>query len=112
TPETEDIFRAKNFALMPKGASLINLGRGPHVVDGDLIAALDSGHLAAATLDVFREEPLPKDHPFWRHPRITVIPHASRGQFPADITPLICAHLRRLQRGEPMTDRVDPRAGY
>lgn len=112
TPATEDILCTKNFALMPKGASVINLGRGQHVVDADLIAALDSGQLVAATLDVFRQEPLPKESPLWRHPRITIIPHASRGQFPADITPLICGHLRRFQRGEPLTDRVDPNAGY
>jgi glyoxylate/hydroxypyruvate reductase A len=112
TPETEDILGAKNFALMPKGASVINLGRGSQIVDADLIAALDSGQLVAATLDVFRQEPLPKEHPFWRHPRVTVIPHASRGQFPAEITPLICAHIRRFQRGEKMTDIVDAKAGY
>ncbi len=112
TPETEDILGARNFALMPKGAAVINLGRGQHVVDADLIAALDSGQLVAATLDVFRQEPLPKEHPFWRHPRVTVIPHASRGQFPAEIAPLICAHIRRLQRGEKLTDRVDVKAGY
>jgi glyoxylate/hydroxypyruvate reductase A len=112
TPETEDILGAKNFARMPKGASVINLGRGQQIVDADLIAALDSGQLVAATLDVFREEPLPNEHPFWRHPRITVIPHASRGQFPADIAPIICNHLRRLQRGEKMTDVVDLKAGY
>jgi glyoxylate/hydroxypyruvate reductase A len=112
TPETEEILGAKNFALMPKGAAVINLGRGQHVADADLIAALDSGQLVAATLDVFRQEPLPKEHPFWRHPRITVIPHASRGQFPAEITPLICGHIRRFQRGEQLTDRVDVAAGY
>jgi glyoxylate/hydroxypyruvate reductase len=112
TPETENILSAKTFAQMPKGASVINLGRGQHIVDDDLIAALDSGQIVAATLDVFRQEPLPKEHPFWRHPRITVIPHASRGQFPGEITPLICAHLRRFQRGEPLTDRVDIAAGY
>jgi len=112
TAQTEDILNTKNFALMPKGASVINLGRGQHVVDADLIAALDSGQLIAATLDVFRQEPLPKEHPFWQHPRITVIPHASRGQFPAEIAPLICGHLRRFQRGEKMTDRVDIAAGY
>jgi glyoxylate/hydroxypyruvate reductase A len=112
TPDTEDILGARNFALMPKGASVINLGRGPHLVDADLIAALDSGQLVAATLDVFRQEPLPKESPLWRHPRVTVIPHASRGQFPSDIVPLICAHLRRFQRGEPLTDRVDLAAGY
>jgi glyoxylate/hydroxypyruvate reductase A len=112
TPTTEDILGAKTFAQMPKGAAVINLGRGQHVVDAELIAALDSGQLVAATLDVFRQEPLPGDHPFWRHPRVTVIPHASRGQFPAEIVPLICAHLRRFQRGEKMTDVVDPKAGY
>lgn len=112
TPGTEDILCTKNFALMPKGAAVINLGRGPHLVDADLIAALDSGQLVAATLDVFRQEPLPKESPLWQHPRITVIPHASRGQFPADITPLICGHLRRFQHGEPLADRVDPRTGY
>lgn len=112
TPDTENILGAENFARMPKGASVINLGRGPHVVDDDLIAALDSGQLVAATLDVFRQEPLPKASPLWRHPRVTIVPHASRGQFPSDIVPLICAHLRRFQRGEPMTDRVDLAAGY
>jgi len=112
TPETEDILGAKNFALMPKGAAVINLGRGQHVVDANLIAALDSGQLVAATLDVFRQEPLPKEHPFWRDPRVTVIPHASRGQFPAEITPMICGHIRRLQRGEKLTNRVDVKAGY
>jgi glyoxylate/hydroxypyruvate reductase A len=61
---------------------------------------------------VFRPEPLPKESPLWRHPRVTIIPHASRGQFPSDITPIICAHLRRFQRGEALTDRVDPKAGY
>jgi glyoxylate/hydroxypyruvate reductase len=112
TAETEDILGAKVFAQMPKGASVINLGRGQHVVDADLMAALDSGQLSGATLDVFRQEPLPKDDPLWRHPRITVLPHASRGQFPSVIAPLICSHLRRLQRGETMTDRVDLAAGY
>ena len=112
TPATEDILCAKTFAQMPKGAAVINLGRGQQVVDSDLIAALDSGQLVAATLDVFRQEPLPSDHPFWRHPRVTVIPHASRGQFPAEIAPLICGHIRRYARGEKMTDVVDPNAGY
>jgi len=111
TPETEDILDRKAFAVLPRGASVINLGRGQHVVDADLVAALDEGQLAAATLDVFRREPLPKDDPLWHHPRVTVMPHAARGQFPSIIAPLICAHLRRLQRGEPMTDRVDLAAG-
>ncbi len=112
TPATADIINHETLAQLPKNASVINLGRGEQVVDADLIVALDSGHINSATLDVFRQEPLPKEHPFWKHPRITVLPHASRGQFPAIITPLICVHLRRLQRGEPIVDRVDPAAGY
>jgi glyoxylate/hydroxypyruvate reductase A len=97
---------------MPKGAALINLARGQHVVDRDLIAALDSGHLAAATLDVFREEPLGKESPLWQHPRVTVMPHVSRRHDPADIVPRIVDNLRRLARGEPLLQPVDRAAGY
>jgi D-3-phosphoglycerate dehydrogenase / 2-oxoglutarate reductase len=112
TPETEGWLDAEALAKCKDGVKVLNVARGPLINDDDLIAALDSGQIVAATLDVFRQEPLPKEHPFWRHPRITVIPHASRGQFPGEITPLICAHLRRFQRGEPLTDRVDIAAGY
>ena len=75
TPETRDILDQKLFAAMPKGAALIQLGRGEHLVDADLDAALDSGHLAGASLDVFRQEPLPENHRWWRDPRITITPH-------------------------------------
>jgi glyoxylate/hydroxypyruvate reductase A len=112
TPETVDILDRRAFAALPKDAAVINLARGPHVVDADLIAALDSGHLSAATLDVFREEPLPASSPLWRHPRITVVPHAARRLFAADIVPRICDNLRRLRRGEPIVDLIDPAAGY
>jgi glyoxylate/hydroxypyruvate reductase len=77
TTETENILNAETLAQLPRGAALINVARGHHVVDGDLIATLDSGHLRHAVLDVFREEPLPQTHPFWAHPRITVTPHNS-----------------------------------
>lgn len=112
TSATENILGRAAFAAMPKGAALINLARGQHVVDRDLVDALDSGHLAAATLDVFREEPLGKESPLWQHPRITVMPHVSRRHDPVDIVPRIAENLRRLARGEPLLQTVDRAAGY
>jgi glyoxylate/hydroxypyruvate reductase A len=112
TAETEGILDAQAFAQMPKGAAIVNLGRGAHVVDADLMAALDSGHLAGATLDVFRIEPLPKDSPLWRHPKITVIPHASRRIAPSDLVPRIVEAMRRLKAGEPQRFPVDRARGY
>ena len=112
TPETENILDRAAFALMPKGASVINLARGQHIVDDDLVAALDEGQLAGATLDVFREEPLPKDDPLWIHPRITIVPHASRRLDAAQIVPRICENVRRLRHGLPLVYLVDPAAGY
>ncbi|MGE5147004.1 MAG: 2-hydroxyacid dehydrogenase [Candidatus Eiseniibacteriota bacterium] len=112
TPETDGILCAETFRQLPKGAAVINLGRGAHIVDADLVAALDSGHLAAATLDVFRVEPLPKDSPFWRHPKITVVPHAARRIDAADLVPRICDHIRRLYAGQPLSQIVERGRGY
>lgn len=112
TPETENIINAETLALLPKGASVINLGRGQHVNDADLIAALDSGHIEAATLDVFRQEPLPSDHPFWAHPGITITPHASRSILPQNIVPQVAENVRRVEAGEPPLQLVDRTAGY
>ena len=98
--------------MLPKGASVINLGRGQHVDDADLIAALDSGHIEAATLDVFRQEPLPSDHPFWAHPGITITPHASRSILPENIVPQVADNVRRVEAGEPPLQLVDRSAGY
>jgi glyoxylate/hydroxypyruvate reductase len=112
TPGTIDLLDRTVFARLPKGAAFINLARGQHVVERDLIDALDQGQLSAATLDVFREEPLPKESPLWAHPRITVMPHVSRRHDPADIAPQIAANLRRLERGEPLLQQVDRKAGY
>jgi glyoxylate/hydroxypyruvate reductase A len=112
TPETENIFDAEAFAQMPKGACLINLARGDIVKDADLIAALDSGQLAAATLDVFRVEPLPKEDPFWGHPRITVMPHVARMPLPRDIVPQVLENVRRAQAGRPLEWVVDRAVGY
>ena len=107
TAETKGILNAETFAQMPKGAAVINLGRGPHVEEADLMAALDSGHLRAATLDVFPVEPLPGDSPLWRHPKITVTPHVSRRIFPSNLAPRVCGAIRRLRAGEPLQHVVD-----
>jgi glyoxylate/hydroxypyruvate reductase A len=112
TPETAGILNAQAFAQMPKGAAIVNLGRGPHVVEADLMAALDSGQLAGATLDVFPVEPLPKDSPLWRHPKITVIPHASRRIEPRDLVPRVADAVRRLRAGEPQLALIDRKRGY
>lgn len=112
TAETRGILDAAAFAAMPKGAAIINLGRGPHVGAADLLAALDSGQLSAATLDVFDIEPLPAGSPLWKHPRITVMPHVARRQRPVDVAPQIAENIRRIRAGEPLLQVIDPQAGY
>ena len=112
TPETEGILGAGAFAALPKGAVVINAARGGHVVEPDLIAAIDSGHLAAAQLDVFRQEPLPADHPFWAHPKIRVTPHNAGTTNPNTAAAQIVENLRRLRAGETLINIVDPARGY
>jgi glyoxylate/hydroxypyruvate reductase A len=112
TPETQGILCRETFAQMPRGASVINLGRGGHIVDADLTAALDEGQLAAATLDVFTVEPLPKESPLWRHPQITITPHCARRIDALDLVPRICAAIRRLHAGQPQEQLVDRVLGY
>ncbi len=112
TAETEDILDADAFARMPAGAYLINVGRGEHLVEEDLIPALDQGRLAGATLDVFREEPLPSKHPFWGHPKITVTPHvASITRVRTGVDRLIGA-MAAFDRGETPPNTFDPARGY
>jgi glyoxylate/hydroxypyruvate reductase A len=112
TPETENVFDAKAFAQMPKGACLINLARGDIVNDADLLAALESGQLAGATLDVFRVEPLPKEDPLWAHPRITIMPHVARMPVARDLVPQIMENVRRAKAGQPLEWVVDRVVGY
>jgi len=112
TPATENLLDARRLALLPPGAALINVGRGQHVVDADLIAALDSGHLAAATLDVFRTEPLPAGDPLWRHPAVTVTPHASRRVPIQEVVTQFVDNIARLQNGQAPQHTVDRDAGY
>jgi glyoxylate/hydroxypyruvate reductase A len=112
TPALRDVLNRESFARLPKGASIVNLGRGTHLVDADLIAALDSGQLGAATLDVFREEPLPEESPLWAHPRITIMPHVARRLEIDEIVPRIAENVRRLHAGRPLVNLVDRALGY
>ena len=112
TAETEGILDARAFGLMPFGGGIINAARGGHVVDADLIAALDSGKLGFTKLDVFREEPLPKDHPFWGHPKIRITPHNAGITNPMTAAAEVAENYRRAMRGEPPNNIVDPARGY
>lgn len=112
TAETENILNADLFGQMPEGASVINLGRGGHLVDADLIAALDSGRLAGATLDATKPEPLPEDSPLWLHERVTIMPHTARRVRAADVAPQVVEIIRRDRAGEPQLWAVDRSAGY
>jgi glyoxylate/hydroxypyruvate reductase len=112
TDDTRGILNAKTFAQLPKGASVINLARGGHLVDKDLIAALDSGQLGAATLDVTEPEPLPPESPLWDHPGVTLLPHVARRPTLAETMPQIIENMRRLRSGQPLILRVDETAGY
>ncbi|MGH6929881.1 MAG: 2-hydroxyacid dehydrogenase, partial [Dongiaceae bacterium] len=97
TPATSGIIHARTLAALPKGAAVINAARGGHVVDADLIGALDRGHIAHATLDVFTSEPLPIEHPFWRHPRITVTPHVASVTISETASRVVIAGLRAMR---------------
>jgi glyoxylate/hydroxypyruvate reductase A len=112
TPETEGILDRRSFAALPRGACVVNVGRGRHVVEADLIAALDSGQLDGATLDVSIEEPLPPGHPFWRHPRVCMTPHIATLTTPRGSAAQIVENYRRARAGLPLLNRVDRRAGY
>jgi len=112
TPETENTLDARAIARMPQGAMVINPGRGPLIDDEALLAALDAGHLAHATLDVFREEPLPDTHPFRAHPRVTVSPHIASATRPGTASEVVAENIRRDLAGEPLLHVVDRDAGY
>ncbi|MBN9528377.1 MAG: glyoxylate/hydroxypyruvate reductase A [Alphaproteobacteria bacterium] len=112
TPETTGILNRRNLGLLKRGAYLINAGRGGHLVDADLLALLDEGHIAAATLDVFHQEPLPADNPFWDHPRITVTPHNASDSLPQPVARMIIDQYERFRSGRPLANIVDRTKGY
>ena len=115
TPETENILNRQTLSRLLPGAYVVNVARGAHLVDQDLIELMDSGHLAGATLDVFRTEPLPAAHPFWRHPKIVVTPHTSARTLREESIAQISGKILALQQGAAISSlagKVDLKKGY
>ena len=112
TSETHHILNAKLLAKLPKGVYVINVARGGHLVEADLIAALDSGHLSGATLDVFEHEPLPETSPIWRHPKIISTPHIAAITSPSAAARYVLDGIAAMERGEKLTSVVDITRGY
>jgi glyoxylate/hydroxypyruvate reductase len=112
TAETRGIMNLDTLSRLRTGGYVINVARGSHLVDGDLITLIDNGHLAGATLDVFHTEPLPADHPFWKHSKITVTPHTSARTLREESIAQIAGKVRAVERGERVAGIVDPLRGY
>ena len=112
TRETEGIFCARTFAMMPRGAMLVNVGRGKHVVGADLIKALDSGQLSYAALDALWPEPLPPNSPLWLHPKVTVMPHVARRPTVAQLVTEIASNIRSIEAGGRLLQEVNISMGY
>ncbi|KAA0592286.1 glyoxylate/hydroxypyruvate reductase A [Azospirillum lipoferum] len=112
TDETRGILNAKLFAALPKGAVVVNAARGGHLVESDLLDALESGHLRGASLDVFATEPLPADHPLWRHPKVRITPHVAGVTHPSRCVDQVAAAMTALREGRPLPNVVDRSRGY
>jgi len=112
TAETRGILNKNTMGMLPVGAWVVNLGRGPLLVDEDLISLLNSGHLAGANLDVFHQEPLPADHPFWLHPKVYITPHIASLTDPESVVPQIIENYRRTINNQPLLNQVDREKGY
>src|SRR5205807_878670 len=98
---------ARSFSALPKGAFVINLARGPLIDDQDLLAALDSDHLSGAVLDVFHTEPLPADHPYWRHPKVQITPHIAAISDVRSVVHVIADNIQGFRAGKPVRNLVD-----
>lgn len=112
TPATRGVLDRAAFAAMPAGSVVVNIGRGAHVVEADLVAAIEAGHIAGATLDVFDTEPLPPGHPFYGRPEILVTPHVAGGITPQSAAPTVLENMDRALAGRPLVNAVDRTAGY
>jgi glyoxylate/hydroxypyruvate reductase len=112
TQATYGILNKGNIQKLPERSWIINLGRGGHIVDEDLIGLIDSGHIDGANLDVFREEPLPADHPFWKHPKIYITPHIASLPLPESVAPQIIENYHRTTSNQPLLNVVDRNRGY
>ena len=112
TPETHHILNAQLFAKLPKGAYVINVARGGHVNEPDLIAALDGGHLSGATLDVLETEPLPETSPIWKHEKIIATPHVAAITSPIAAARYVINGIAAMERGEKLPNIVDMDRGY
>ena len=112
TPETENIMNYNTLSNLQEGGYVINIARGAHLVDDDLLKLIDAGHLAGATLDVFRTEPLAADHPFWQHPKITITPHTAARTRREESVEQISMKIQALQHGISITGIIDPQRGY
>jgi glyoxylate/hydroxypyruvate reductase A len=112
TATTRGLLDARFFAALPVGAGIVNLARGAHLVEADLLAALDRGQLRHAVLDVFHQEPLPREHPFWHHPQVTVLPHVAAQTDVSSAAAVAARNLRALQRGLPIAHLVRREHGY
>jgi glyoxylate/hydroxypyruvate reductase A len=111
-PDTRGLLDARFFSALPDHASIVNFGRGAHVVEADLLAALDAGRLRHAVLDVFESEPLPAGHRFWGHPRVTVLPHVAALTDPRSAARLVAANVQALVEGRSVAFQVDRARGY
>ncbi len=112
TPETKNILNKGLFEKLPEGAYVINVARGEHLVELDLIEMLDQEHLSGAAMDVFRQEPLPDDHPFWEHPKIFITPHIASVTHPNYVIPQIVENYERMMKEEPLKNVVEREKGY
>ncbi|MDB5414454.1 MAG: glyoxylate/hydroxypyruvate reductase [Rubritepida sp.] len=112
TRATEGILCARTFGLMPRGAMVINIGRGRHVVQADLLAALDSGQLSHAALDALYPEPLPPDNPLWAHPKVTVMPHVARRPTVRQLASELAANISSIEAGGGLLQEIDKAMGY